>query len=158
MYFQPKKAIATDIDFVVTEILEENVKNNESQVITETLDVNQFDEKFAQAGIVIGADIVYDNDLTDGIFGFMEKFMSKSGKDATKSFYFTIDKRYLFTIDALDTIAPAYEYFMAKLEEFRESNFQVKIEEYTPEEIHQAFCYERSKDLILISIHVTKGI
>ena len=153
---QPKKVIATDIELVVTEILEENVKINQSQVIIDTLDVNQFDEKFGQSVVVIGADIVYDNDLTDGIFCFVEKFMSKSGKDITKSFYFTIDKRYLFTIDALDTIAPAYEYFVAKLEEFRENDFQVEIEELIPKDIHQAFCYERSKDLVLISIQITK--
>ena len=54
---------------------------------------------------------------------------------------FSVDKRYIFTIDDLDTVAPAYEYFMAKLTDLDpEQCWNISIEELSTEKIHQTFC------------------
>ena len=152
----PKKVIVTDLDFL-HDTLKNNLKRNNSTAYAQVLDLNNYEKttissELPSVEIVIGADIIYDNNITDSLFNFMKTFQNSSKRN--KIFYFTIDKRYVFTLDDLDTVAPAYEYFMAKLEKFAENSQEISINESYPNEIRQAFCYERSKDLVLLSIHV----
>ena len=155
----PKKVIATDLDFL-HDTLKNNLKRNNSTAYAQVLDLNKYEEtklslELANVEIVFGADIIYDNNITDSLLNFMKTFQNSS--KINKIFYFTIDKRYVFTLNDLDTVAPAYEYFMAKLEELaelEENSQEISINESYPNEIRQAFCYERSKDLVLLSIHM----
>ena len=75
----------------------------------------------------------------------------------TLEFIFTIDKRYIFTIDDMETVAPSYEYFMSQLTDLDPAEaWNIKCEEIPVDQIHQTFCYERSPDLCLILINSTK--
>ena len=157
---QCKEIVVTDIA-LIQESLKNNLKRNNAVagISADILDLNHFETSDAiyskvtsEVDVVFGADIIYDNDITDGIIKFLEILLKSSHSD-DKTLYFAIDKRYIFTLDVLDAIAPAYEYFMAKLDEFCVTK-EIKILEYYPEEIDQAFCYERSKDLVLIAIQI----
>ena len=71
-------------------------------------------------------------------------------------FVFSVDKRYIFTIDDLDAVAPAYEYFIAKLTDLSCNQWNIYNEELSVEDVKQYFCYERSQDLCIIRIKVTR--
>ena len=55
---------------------------------------------------------------------------------------FSVDKRYIFTIDDLYTVAPAYEYFMDRPDLDPQQCWNISIEELSTEKIHQTFCWE----------------
>ena len=107
--------------------------------------------------IIVGADVIYDNDVTDAIIEFLEHILNqKNGKDL--HFLFSIEKRYIFTVDDLDTIAPSYEFFMAKIDDLIKNNnlqshWMFELSELSIDDVKQYFCYERSKDLFIISIN-----
>ena len=141
--------------------MKENISKNDcKQVHVECLDLmdkSGYDKHNDKHDIIIGADIIYDNDITDALIEFTEHILHHD-LVKNKLFLFSIEKRYIFTIDDLDTIAPSYEYFMAKLDDLiKIPTFQSKwtfdLSEYSVCDLKQYFCYERSKDLIIISIN-----
>ena len=144
----------TDLPELV-DLLKENLhSNNSKNVEVFPLDLKDFtkDTKFREIDIVIGADVIYDNDVTDGVINFLQRLLDDATKD-TLEFIFTIDKRYIFTIDDMETVAPSYEYFMSQLTDLDQTGaWNIKIEEIPADQIHQTFCYERSPDLCLILI------
>ena len=145
----------TDLPELV-DLLKENLhSNNSKNVEVFPLDLKDFtkDNKvFREIDIVIGADVIYDNDVTDGVINFLQRLLDDATKD-TLEFIFTIDKRYIFTIDDMETVAPSYEYFMSQLTDLDQTGaWNIKIEEIPADQIHQTFCYERSPDLCLILI------
>ena len=149
----------TDLPELV-DLLKENLhSNNSKNVKVFPLDLKGFtkDNKvFREIDIVIGADVIYDNDVTDGVINFLQRLLDDATKD-TLEFIFTIDKRYIFTIDDMETVAPSYEYFMSQLTDLDPAEaWNIKCEEIPADQIHQTFCYERSPDLCLILINSTK--
>ena len=149
----------TDLPELV-DLLKENLhSNNSKNVEVFPLDLKDFtkDNKvFREIDIVIGADVIYDNDVTDGVINFLQRLLDDATKD-TLEFILTIDKRYIFTIDDMETVAPSYEYFMSQLTDLDPAEaWNIKCEEIPADQIHQTFCYERSPDLCLILINSTK--
>lgn len=145
----------TDLPELV-DLLKENLhSNNSKNVEVFPLDLKDFtkDNKvFREIDIVIGADVIYDNDVTDGVINFLQWILHDSSR-GNLEFIFTIDKRYIFTIDDMETVAPSYEYFMSQLTDLDQTGaWNIKIEEIPADQIHQTFCYERSPDLCLILI------
>ena len=144
----------TDLPELV-DLLKENLhSNNSKNVEVFPLDLKDFtkDTKFREIDIVIGADVIYDNDVTDGVINFLQWILHDSSR-GNLEFIFTIDKRYIFTIDDMETVAPSYEYFMSQLTDLDQTGaWNIKIEEIPADQIHQTFCYERSPDLCLILI------
>ena len=60
----------------------------------------------------------------------------------------------MFTIADLDTVAPAYDFFMEKLETFCDK--QTKItHELLDLDFPQYFCYDKSQELTLIKINIS---
>ena len=151
---------ATDLPELV-DLLKDNLDSNNSKNI-EVFPLDLKDTKdnaaFEEIDIVIGADVIYDNDVTDGVINFLQMILHKTTKKSVE-FIFTIDKRYIFTIDDMETVAPSYEYFIAKLTDLDpEEAWNMNREEIPAEQIHQTFCYERSPDLCLILIKSTKKV
>ena len=149
----------TDLPELV-DLLKENLhSNNSKNVEVFPLDLKDFtkDNKvFREIDIVIGADVIYDNDVTDGVINFLQWILDDSTR-GNLEFIFTIDKRYIFTIDDMETVAPSYEYFMSQLTDLDPAEaWNIKCEEIPADQIHQTFCYERSPDLCLILINSTK--
>ena len=139
--------------------LQRNKVNFENTKL-EVLDVNAYESsaifpKLPSFNVILGADVIYSKDITDGIFNVILKYsLSSSSNDGfDKKLYFAIDKRYIFTLDDLETVAPAYEYFMSKIDELRAWK-KLTVSIYEESEIEQAFCYERSKDLVVVSVQI----
>ena len=62
-------------------------------------------------------------------------------------FLVNTDPRYVFTIADLDTVAPAYDFFMEKLETFCDN--QTKItHELLDLDFPQYFCCDKSQEMI----------
>uniref|UniRef100_A0A0K2TXB6 Methyltransferaselike protein 22like [Ceratitis capitata] n=1 Tax=Lepeophtheirus salmonis TaxID=72036 RepID=A0A0K2TXB6_LEPSM len=97
--------------------------------------------KWAQeTDVVLGGDVIYDEVLTNGIIAFILSL--KEGA----VLYFAIEKRYVFTNEDLDIVSHSYNYFLQGL-----NHHGIPFEEMDPLPT-QSFCYERSRDLILLRI------
>jgi len=160
----PKEIIVTDLD-ILMDTLKKNLQRNKvnfENTKLEVLDVNAYESsaifpKLPSFNVILGADVIYSKDITDGIFNVISKYSldnsANNDPDFDKKLYFAIDKRYIFTLDALETVAPAYEYFMSKIDELRAWK-KLTVSIYEESEIEQAFCYERSKDLVVVSVQI----
>lgn len=160
----PKEIIVTDLD-ILMDTLKKNLQRNKvnfENTKLEVLDVNAYESsaifpKLPNFNVILGADVIYSKDITDGIFNVISKYSldnsANKDSDFDKKLYFAIDKRYIFTLDALETVAPAYEYFMSKIDELRAWK-KLTVSIYEESEIEQAFCYERSKDLVVVSVQI----
>jgi len=60
-----------------------------------------------------------------------------------------LEKRYVFTIADMDTVAPCFEYFYENLQLVLSD---YRIEKVDTDPVPQYFCYERTKDLVLFRI------
>ncbi len=144
------RIVMTDI-FEVVDVLKENSTLNECG---ESLSVQVFDlcqpENYAQFedfDVILAADLIYDNDITDGVIQFLTHMLNRATARGPCQFLFAIDKRYIFTTEDLDTVAPSYEYFMAKV-----LDLPCHIEEILEVDVKQSICYERSRDLCIVRI------
>lgn len=141
-------------------VLTENISLNNSKCQALPLDLTNIgkETKF-NFDICLGADIIYDNDLTDAVIEFISSSVTNLKIGGEVIFLFSVDKRYIFTIDQLETVAPSYEYFIAKLEELK-SNVPKYIffeeNEHEVSDVKQSFCYERSDDLCILSLKILK--
>ena len=122
-------------------------------------DIGSVPEELSAASLLYGADVVYDDELSDAIVTLMEKLLNTHPKVERRRFLFSVEKRFVFTIKDLLTVAHAFEYFMAKMTEklLEEGNrvrgtYDVKVEVINGDEITQTFCYERSPDMVLIMV------
>lgn len=65
-----------------------------------------------------------------------------------KTVYIALEKRYVFTLSDLETVAPCFEYFLTKI-----SKKPWKVN-YIPIDFPQYFTYKRCKDLVLLKIEI----
>ncbi len=72
--------------------------------------------------------------------------MKTLAEHKSTKFLVSLEKRYVFTVKDLDTVAPAYQWFFEKL-----SKAAVKFE-FLDTKFKQYFCYDRSKDMVLMLI------
>ncbi|XP_063920825.1 methyltransferase-like protein 22 isoform X3 [Zophobas morio] len=97
--------------------------------------------------IVIAADVVYDNVITQAFVRTMGHLLSKPPK---RSIYVALEKRFVFTIADCDAVAPCYEYFVECLQKLE----NIEMEE-VPLDFPQYFQYDRVKELVLWKISST---
>ncbi|XP_022153602.1 methyltransferase-like protein 22 isoform X2 [Momordica charantia] len=73
-------------------------------------------EEAQGASLLVAADVIYSDDLTDAFFNILEKFMSQGSE---KVLYLALEKRYNFTLDDFDIAVNGYYHFLSylKLEE-----------------------------------------
>ena len=122
-------------------------------------DVGRVPDELSGASLVYGADVVYDDELSEAIVDLVEMLLIKYPKMERRRFLFTVEKRFVFTIKDLRTVAHAFEYFMAKMKErlLEEGGqvhemYDVKVEVMNGDKITQIFCYERSPEMVLVLI------
>lgn len=58
----------------------------------------------------------------------------------------SLEKRYVFTVADMDTVAPAYDHFVNQL-----ANLDIRIELLNTD-FKQYFCYEKGKEMVLLKI------
>jgi hypothetical protein len=84
-----------------------------SNIDVAALDITSSDDLvLSNYDVIIGADIVYDDVLTEGIVLMLTKIFSNS--QDRKVVLLSMEKRYIFTLEELDTVAPAYDFLMSR--------------------------------------------
>ncbi|CAH1988895.1 unnamed protein product [Acanthoscelides obtectus] len=91
--------------------------------------------------VIIAADVIYDDTLTDAFISTVRKLLAPPGD---RSIYVALEKRYVFTIADCDSVAPCYEYFMRCLKEANGINSEELALDFP-----QYFRYERVKELAM---------
>lgn len=103
---------------------------------------NEDKDHLSNVSILLAADVIYDNKLTDAFF---ETVLWLMNRNLRKTLYLSIEKRINFTIEALDVVSPAYDYFQQCLTrlETKLNAQQIKVD------FPQYFQYERNPKLEL---------
>ncbi|CAG4962680.1 unnamed protein product [Colias eurytheme] len=155
-----KKVVCTDIDVGgILELIKINAKCNEklikSQFKVLPLDFMDTDwnstllREIQQTDIIIAADVIYDDDVTTAFVATIQKMLNTK---PPKTLYIVLEKRYVFTIEHMDSVAPCYETFLTLLDKVKmdpNSNWTV---EQLPLNFPKYFTYERVKQLVLWKI------
>lgn len=76
-------------------------------------------EELQRASLILAADVINSDDLTDAFFSALETIMSNS---SNKVLYLALEKRYNFTIDDLDVVANGYSHFLSYIKDEEEDN------------------------------------
>ncbi|KAG5343429.1 MET22 protein, partial [Acromyrmex charruanus] len=151
-----KEVICTDINAGdILNLIERNFLRNYTYVrsgfhIEEVNFLNlewpkKLEEKLQSANIVLAADVIYDDKITDGFVRTLMKLLYTKKK---KIIYIALEKRYVFTVADLDTIAPMYEEFLRCVEKYK-MNWSV---DYINIDFPRYFKYDRVKHLVLMKI------
>lgn len=98
---------------------------------------------------IVAGDIVYDDDLTAAFVEFLGDVFERSG--GRVEVLVSLEKRFVFTVAELDTVAPAYNCLLDCLEQLRLQLPALRIQ-LLETDFKQSFCYERGNDLIFIKI------
>ncbi|CAI8611891.1 unnamed protein product [Vicia faba] len=69
-------------------------------------------EDAENASVLLAADVIYSDDLTDAFFSTLERLMSRG---STKVLYMALEKRYNFSFSDLDVVANGYSHFRSYL-------------------------------------------
>ncbi|KAJ7951794.1 methyltransferase-like protein 22 [Quillaja saponaria] len=76
-------------------------------------------EEAQKASLLMAADVIYSDDLTDAFFSVLERLMSR---DSRKVLYLSFEKRYNFSLDDLDVVANGYSHFRSYLQDGMKNN------------------------------------
>lgn len=99
--------------------------------------------------------MIYDNDITDHLVETLQYILdpSDANQSKDKQVFLALEKRYVFTMADLDTLAPCYEYFLQRVNELRQTTINWKLDTVDMD-FPQFFNYERSKELIIMKLYV----
>ncbi|CAK1544958.1 unnamed protein product [Leptosia nina] len=95
--------------------------------------------------IIIAADVIYDDDVTAAFVSTIQKILNTN---PPKTMYIVLEKRYVFTIEHMDSVAPCYETFLSLLDKVKSE----WIVEQLPLNFPKYFTYDRVKELVLWKI------
>ncbi|XP_023949615.2 methyltransferase-like protein 22 [Bicyclus anynana] len=153
-----KKVICTDIDLGgILDLIKLNAKYN-SKLMKSPFKVMPLDftktkwnpsllTEIKQTDIIIAADVIYDDDVTAAFISTIQKIL---GTNPPKTIYIVLEKRYVFTIEHMDSVAPCYETFLSLLDQAKiHSDWSV---EQMSTDFPKYFTYDRVKDLVLWKI------
>jgi predicted nicotinamide N-methyase len=103
--------------------------------------------------LILAGDIIYDDVITAAFVGFMDTVAARAEETEGNPVTMIIatEKRYVFTLAELDTVAPAYDFFLHQLAELMQKRKRMHLE-FLNTDFEQYFCYERSKEMILIRL------
>lgn len=159
--FTGARVTATDIN--QPEILEKihfNIHENKNlikqQVLVASLDLTtgSYQDLGQSFDYIIAGDIVYDDNITNAFVDFIGKTLSLRESTTKESkvpvFLVALEKRFVFTLADLDTVAPAYDHFLQRLQSLTDID-AVDIT-FLPTDFTQHFCYERGDHLVLMQI------
>ncbi|XP_010906574.1 uncharacterized protein [Elaeis guineensis] len=69
-------------------------------------------EEAERATLLLAADVIYSDELTDSLFSILERLMSRGSE---KVLYLAMEKRYNFSLEELDVVANGYAHFRSFL-------------------------------------------
>ncbi|KAL8226162.1 hypothetical protein R6Q57_018719 [Mikania cordata] len=74
-------------------------------------------EELKRASLLVAADVIYSDDLTDALFHTLERLMAHG---IEKVLYLALEKRYNFSVDDLDVVANGYSRFRSYVRDERD--------------------------------------
>ncbi|XP_017096117.2 methyltransferase-like protein 22 [Drosophila bipectinata] len=156
----PGKIFCTDVDLgCILKLIRGNVQRN-SKLFSADISVLEFDfltpkdqqsqellTAIDSSDIILAADVIYDDTLTDAFISVVD-FLLERGKSngRPKTMYVALEKRYVFTLEDCESVAPMYEYLLRQV-----ANKPWKIE-HLPLDFPQYFEYDRCPQLVLMEI------
>ncbi|XP_067612629.1 methyltransferase-like protein 22 [Eurosta solidaginis] len=158
--------VCTDVNVGgILDLIRANIKHNtELFKIPNSINVLEFDflqplqdysgellETIDNCDVVVAADVIYDDTLTDAFINVMDTLFERGNLIRKgKTIYIALEKRYVFTLAEMDTVAPMFEYFLRK-----SMHKSWKIE-YIATDFPQYFEYERSRHLVMLKVTYNK--
>ncbi|KAJ8687891.1 hypothetical protein QAD02_023686, partial [Eretmocerus hayati] len=151
-----KEVICTDVNVGgILKLIEDNFYRNKELIKSKTC-VTELDfmnlnwnailnEKMKNVDVVMAADVIYDDKITDGFVKTLGKLFDFPN---IRQIYVALEKRYVFTIADLDSVAPSYEEFFRSL---RRHKLDLAIDEIKLQ-FPQFFRYQRLSQLVLMKI------
>uniref|UniRef100_A0A2M4BSK8 Putative methyltransferase n=1 Tax=Anopheles marajoara TaxID=58244 RepID=A0A2M4BSK8_9DIPT len=105
---------------------------------------------------VMAADVIYDDDITEAFVRTLVSLLLELPK--LKAIYIALEKRYVFTLEDMDSVAPCYDYFLRC---FQKRNNRFGINRWKLINVcmnfPRYFDYDKVKDLVLLKIcHASK--
>ncbi|KAJ2943670.1 hypothetical protein O0L34_g16782 [Tuta absoluta] len=158
--YYAKKVVCTDINMGgILELIKLNAKYNakliKSQFQVLPLDFTktwskELEKEIQQTDIIIAADVIYDDDVTAAFVATIQKMLNTN---PPKTIYIVLEKRYVFTIEHLDNVAPCYETFLTLLDKVKNENMNATwtVEQMTID-FPKYFTYDRVKELVIWKI------
>ncbi|KAJ8950646.1 hypothetical protein NQ318_010846 [Aromia moschata] len=145
----------TDVDKGnLLKLIESNIRRNKNIVKypMKVLELDFFAEELpeqivqilSKIEVIIAADTIYDDDLTDGFTRTIERLLMVPPK---RSIYVAVEKRFVFTLADCDSVAPCYDYFIRCLQAVK--NIEM---EQVPLDFPKYFKYDRAKELVMWKI------
>ncbi|KAL1129369.1 hypothetical protein AAG570_013896 [Ranatra chinensis] len=159
--FFAQKMVSTDVPAEgILELIDRNFKRNSGFVKSSyrVMPFDFFDQEWSEelcsivseTDIVLAADVVYDDSLTEAFVETLTKILSTEKK---KTIFVALEKRYVFTVADLDTVAPCYEYFLEcirrvwnkpPMSQWGMKSLSINFARY--------FIYKRNSDIVLWQI------
>ncbi|XP_011498998.1 PREDICTED: methyltransferase-like protein 22 [Ceratosolen solmsi marchali] len=151
-----KEVICSDINLGgILKLIEKNFERNKvlikSNVTITELDFLNTDwnttlkNKVTKVDVIMAADVIYDDKITDGFVKTLTKLLDLPN---VRQAYVAMEKRYVFTITDLDSVAPMYEEFLRCIKR-RKLNWSI---EEIDLDFPQYFHYQRLSQLLLMKI------
>ncbi|CAG9088623.1 unnamed protein product [Plutella xylostella] len=144
----------------ILDLIKLNSKNNAQLIksafkvlpldFTETSWSEELSREVADTDIILAADVIYDDDITAAFVSTLQRILNTR---PPKTLYMALEKRYVFTIEHLDSVAPCYETFLTLIDKVNTDNPHSKwTMELLPLNFPKYFTYERAKELLLWKI------
>ncbi|XP_042887463.1 methyltransferase-like protein 22 isoform X4 [Penaeus japonicus] len=157
-----KKVVITDVDRGdILSLIDRNAERNKELVKAEILvrEIDFYDhatieensEALKDVSVIMAADTIYHNQLTDQFFKTILRLMSEP---PNKTMYVALEKRFVFTIEDMETVAPCYDYFLDRIDWLRCQNLSTInwVIEEVPINFKQYFMYEKTRHLVMWKI------
>ncbi|XP_052862733.1 methyltransferase-like protein 22 isoform X2 [Anopheles cruzii] len=111
----------------------------------------EFKNQLQTINYVIAADVIYDDEITEAFVRTIVSLLLELPK--LKAIYIALEKRYVFTLEDMESVAPCYDYFLRYFEK-RNNRFGVNRWKLINVcmDFPRYFDYDKVKDLVLLKI------
>lgn len=90
--------------------------------------------------------VIYDDKLTDAFIRTVEHLLSVSSSE--KVLYLTFERRYVFTLEDCDTVAPSFEHFLRQIQSSKLYYEEVSMD------FPQYFKYDRVQQMVFCKLKI----
>lgn len=101
-------------------------------------------ENLDKISVILAAEVIYDDELTDAFLRTVEHLLSVSSTE--KVLYLTFERRYVFTIEDCDAVAPCFEHFLRQIHSSKLSYEEISLD------FPQYFEYDRIKQMVFCKL------
>lgn len=156
--FYGKEILCTDLDIGgLLGLIRRNVELNKNMPLEGNISVCELDflaenwsdlltKQVSKMDIIVAADVIYDDRITEAFIRTIDRIFQFN---RAARLLMALEKRYVFTIKDLDSVAPCFEHFLQRFNDKFGCSLQLI---FVPIDFPQYFEYERVKELVLMEI------